>query len=137
MDWTELDWTGFHEDAEIGKVLMQGNASRRGVAPTRGILPGTPKTSAVFLLGIALIGCRQSPREPVTLRYTYSWNEDRPQTRALLQQFTQETGIRVKSIPIPEYTRDYLELARKLLEDGSGADSDDDRPKQQDPSNPI
>jgi trehalose/maltose transport system substrate-binding protein len=122
MDWTELDWTGFHEDAEIGKVLMQGNASRRGVAPTRGILPGTPKTSAVFLLGIALIGCRQSPREPVTLRYTYSWNEDRPQTRALLQQFTQETGIRVKSIPIPEYTRDYLELARKLLEDGSGAD---------------
>ena len=80
------------------------------------------KTSAVFLLVIALIGCRQSPREPVTLRYTYSWNEDKPKTRALLQQFTQETGIAVKSIPVPEYTRDYLDLARKLLRDGSGAD---------------
>ncbi len=56
------------------------------------------------------------------LQYTYSWNEDRPQTRALLQQFTQETGIRVKSIPVPEYTNDYLEVARKLLKDGSGVD---------------
>jgi trehalose/maltose transport system substrate-binding protein len=58
----------------------------------------------------------------VTLRYTYSWNEDRPKARALLQQFTQETGIRVKSIPIPEATREYVDLARKLLEDGAGAD---------------
>jgi trehalose/maltose transport system substrate-binding protein len=56
------------------------------------------------------------------LRYIYSWNEDRPKTRALLQEFTQETGIRVKSIPIPEATREYVDLARKLLEDGSGAD---------------
>ena len=79
-------------------------------------------TLAVFLLGMALLGCRQSPREPVTLQYTYSWNEDRPETRALLQQFTQETGIRVKSIPVPEYTDNYLELARKLLKDGSGTD---------------
>ena len=101
---------------------MEGNASCRRVAPTRGISPGTMGTLGVFLLGIALIGCRQSPREPVTLRYTYSWNEDRPKTRALLQQFTQETGIRVESIPIPEYTRDYVDLARKLLQDGSGPD---------------
>jgi trehalose/maltose transport system substrate-binding protein len=68
------------------------------------------------------MGCRQSPREPVTLRYTYSWMEDRPKTRALFQQFTQETGIRVKSIPIPENTRQYVDLARKLLQDGSGPD---------------
>src|SRR5438445_4287804 len=101
---------------------MEGNASCRQVGPTRGISHGIMRTSAVFLLGIALIGCRQSPREPVTLRYTYSWNEDRPQTRTQLQQFTQETGIRVKSIPIPQYTREYLDLARKLLADGSGAD---------------
>src|SRR5258705_9399501 len=101
---------------------MDDKASCRRVAPTRGISPGTTRTSAFFLLGIALIGCRQSPREPVTLRYTYSWMEDRPKIRALLQRFTQETGIRVKSIPIPENTRDYLELARKLLADGSGAD---------------
>src|ERR1051325_6099219 len=80
------------------------------------------RATVVFLLAIALMGCRQSPPEPVTLRYTYSWNEEKPQTRALLQQFTKETGTRVKSIPTPEYTRDYLELARKLLKDGSGAD---------------
>src|ERR1700733_4853318 len=101
---------------------MEDNASRRRGAPTRGISPGTANISVVFLLGIGLIGCRQSPREPVTLRYTYSWNEDRPTTRALLQQFTKETGIRVKNIPIPEYTDDYLELVRKFLKDGSGAD---------------
>jgi trehalose/maltose transport system substrate-binding protein len=91
---------------------MEGNAIHRLVVCARG----------VFLLGIALIGCRQSPREPVTLQYTYSWNEDQPEIRALLQRFTKETGIRVKNIPIPEYTNDYLELARKLLKDGSGAD---------------
>src|SRR5258707_13935518 len=106
---------------------MEGNASCRRVAPARGISllnynRGAMRTLAVFLIGIGLIGCRQSPREPVTLRYTYSWMEDRPKTRALLQQFTQETEIRVKGISVPEHTRDYLELARKLLKDGSGAD---------------
>src|SRR5260370_28472522 len=101
---------------------MADDASCRPVAPTRGISPGTAKTAAFFLLGIALIGCRQSPREPVTLRYTYSWNEDKPKIRALLQQFTQETGIRVKNIPIPQATREYADLARKLLEDRPCAD---------------
>jgi trehalose/maltose transport system substrate-binding protein len=95
---------------------MDGNASCRRVAP------GTTRTAAVFLLAILLIACRQSPREPVTLRYTYSWMEDKPKARALLQQFTQETGIRVQGIPIPENTRDYVDLAHKLLQDGSGPD---------------
>jgi trehalose/maltose transport system substrate-binding protein len=79
-------------------------------------------STRLLLLVSALIGCHGPPREPVTLRYTYSWNEDKPKTRALLRRFTQETGIAVNSIPIPEYTSDYLELARKLLKDGSGAD---------------
>ena len=56
------------------------------------------------------------------MRYTYSWMEDKPKARALLQQFTQETGIRVQGIPIPENTRDYVDLAHKLLQDGSGPD---------------
>ena len=85
-------------------------------------MEGNASCGVVFLLGIALMGCRQPPREPVTLQYAYSWNEDRPQARALLQRFTQETGIRVTNIPIPEYTREYLDLARKLLKDGSGPD---------------
>jgi trehalose/maltose transport system substrate-binding protein len=94
--------------------------SRR--APTRRISPGKAKASAVFLLGFVLVGCRQTQREPVTLQYTYSFNEDKPQVRALLQRFTQQTRVRVKNIPIPEYTGNYLDLARKLLHDRSGAD---------------
>ncbi len=101
---------------------MPGNVTHCPAAPVQGTSSQPAKILAVFLLATALIGCRQTPREPVTLRYTYSWNEDRPQTRAVLQQFTKQTGTLVKSIPIAEYTRDYLELARKLLADSSGAD---------------
>ncbi len=84
--------------------------------------PGSStKISAFFLLGITLVGCHQPPPEPVTLQYTYSWNEDRL-TKVRLQQFAKETGVRVKGIPIPEYTGDYLELVHKLLKSGSGID---------------
>jgi ABC-type glycerol-3-phosphate transport system substrate-binding protein len=48
--------------------------------------------------------------------------EDKPKARALQQQFTQETGILVQGIPIPENTRDYVDLAHKLLQEGSGPD---------------
>jgi trehalose/maltose transport system substrate-binding protein len=74
------------------------------------------------VLVVSLTACRQSPREPVTLQYTYSWNEDRPAARALFERFTEQTGIRVKNIPVPQDTRDYVDLVRKLLEDGSGVD---------------
>jgi trehalose/maltose transport system substrate-binding protein len=85
-------------------------------------MEGKAKCRVVFLLGIALIGCRQPPRDAVALQYAYSWNEDRPQERALLQRFTRQTGIRVTNIPIPEASREYVDLARKLLKDGSGPD---------------
>ncbi len=101
---------------------MEGSTSRRPVAPVRGSSTGTARASVVFLFGIALIGCQQSPREPVTLRYNYSWSDDQPETRARLQQFTHETGVRVTSIPIAEYTRNQVDLVRKLLQDGSGPD---------------
>jgi trehalose/maltose transport system substrate-binding protein len=76
----------------------------------------------LFLLGIALIGCRPSPPEPVALQYAYSWNEDRPQERARLQRFTQQTGIPVTNIVVPEASREYVDLAHKLLKSGSGPD---------------
>ena len=78
--------------------------------------------AAVALLSIALAACRHAPPEPVTLQYTYSWNEDRPKARALFQQFTRESGVRVKNIPVPQYTREYVDLARKLFKGGSGPD---------------
>jgi hypothetical protein len=79
-------------------------------------------TTLSVILMVSLTACRQSPREPVTLQYTYSWNEDRPTARALFEQFTEQTGIRVKNIPVPQDTRDYVDLAGKLLGDGSGVD---------------
>jgi trehalose/maltose transport system substrate-binding protein len=85
-------------------------------------MEGNASCGVVFLLGIALIGCRLPAREPVALQYAYSWNEDRPQERALLQRFTQETGIGVTNIPIPEASREYVDLARKLLKQGAGPD---------------
>ena len=85
-------------------------------------MEGKAGCGVVFLLGIALIGCRQPSREPVSLQYTYSWNEDRPQERALLRRFTQETGIPVTNISVPEASREYVDLARKLLKSGSGPD---------------
>jgi trehalose/maltose transport system substrate-binding protein len=100
-------------------ALHQFSKNSRNAKP---LMKGKASCAVVFLLGIALIGCRQSPEEPVTLQYAYSWNEDKPQERALLQRFTQETGIRVNNIPIPEASREYIDLARKLLKDGSGPD---------------
>jgi len=110
------------KNTENGKFGMEGNIQCRPAAPRLRTSAGAARTAAVLLLGIVLTGCRRTPREPVTLGYTYSWNEDRPQTRALFQRFADETGIRIKAIPVPEYTRDYVDLAVKLLEDGSGAD---------------
>lgn len=79
--------------------------------------------ASISLIAIALSGCQSSAtREPVGLRYIYSWNEDRPKTRALMEQFTRQTGILVKSIPNPQYTRNYVDLAAKLLKQDTGPD---------------
>jgi trehalose/maltose transport system substrate-binding protein len=84
------------------------------------------KRKALILLALALVGCRRTPREPVTLNYPHGWafRPDELATRAKLsQQFTRETGIHVRDIPTPESTYDQLELYRRLLRQGSsGAD---------------
>jgi len=85
-------------------------------------MEGKASCGVVFLLGIALLGCQRVPREPVGLQYAYSWNEDRPQESALLDRFTQQTGIPVRNIVVPEASREYVDLARKLLKAGSGPD---------------
>src|ERR1700753_1616504 len=95
-----MGWDRLQRSTRNGKLCMEGKASR----------------GVVFLLGIALLGCRVSPREPVALQYAYSWNEDKPQERALLQRFARQSGIHVTNIPIPEASREYVDLAHKLLE---------------------
>jgi trehalose/maltose transport system substrate-binding protein len=77
---------------------------------------------AILLLSSVLSGCRRSP-EPVTL--TFLDPEGLPDlgggllpTEAALQEFTRETGIRVKHLPAPEDNREHFLLVRKLLQEG-------------------
>jgi trehalose/maltose transport system substrate-binding protein len=80
----------------------------------------------IVLLPLLLAGCaRQSAHDPVTLTLLEEWttktlNEGREQE---LQQFTRETGIRVKLLPSPESAREKLALWQELLGAGpSGPD---------------
>ncbi len=95
------------------------------VALRRWISASTRKTVGISLLAMALGGCRQSPRDAVTLSYFrlgWSQPDELPTANPLERQFTQKTGIRLKNLPVPETTLDQLDLSRKLLESGSGPD---------------
>jgi trehalose/maltose transport system substrate-binding protein len=80
----------------------------------------------VVLLSLLLEGCtRPAVHEPVTLTLLDEWSnktfgEAREQE---LQQFTRETGIRVRLLPSPESARQKLVLWRELL--GTGASDPD------------
>jgi trehalose/maltose transport system substrate-binding protein len=80
----------------------------------------------IVLLLLLLEGCtRPSVHEPVTLTLLEEWttktfSEAREQE---LQQFTRETGIRVKLLPSPESAREKLALWQELL--GTGASGPD------------
>jgi len=85
------------------------------------------RNGGIFLLAMALGACRQSPREPVTLNYfRLGWlsqsiesaSASKASTAPLLQRFTQETGIHLKNLPVPESTFDQLDLSRELLQEG-------------------
>jgi trehalose/maltose transport system substrate-binding protein len=82
-------------------------------------------SSAAVLLGMTFAGCRRTAREPVTLTYFrlgWSQPDELPTAEPLALRFTQKTGIRLKSLPVPETTLDQLELSRKLLRSDSGPD---------------
>src|SRR6267378_1740893 len=80
----------------------------------------------IVLLSLLLEGCTRPPiHEPVTLTLLEEWttktfSEEREQE---LQQFTRETGIRVKLLPSPESAREKLALWQELL--GTGASGPD------------
>ncbi len=80
----------------------------------------------IVLLSLLLEGCtRPAIHEPVTLTLLEEWttktfSEEREQE---LQQFTRETGIRVKLLPSPESAREKLALWQELL--GTGASGPD------------
>ena len=80
----------------------------------------------VVLLSLLLAGCVRSPvQQPVTLTFLEEWTNktfgDARQQE--LEQFTRETGIRVKLLPSPESAREKLALWQELLRTGaSGPD---------------
>ncbi len=97
---------------------------KRGVA-----LPGWPGWAKVAgVLGIlwfslGLNGSRPTSAEPVTIMFLDpEWSHDLSERNVLpderLQEFTRQTGIRVKHLPAPESAFDQLGLTRELLRGG-------------------
>jgi trehalose/maltose transport system substrate-binding protein len=80
-----------------------------------------PCAARIVLLSLLLAGCaRESAPEPVTLTLLEEWTtrtfgEGRQQE---LEQFTRETGIRVKLLPSPESAREKLALWKEMLGTG-------------------
>jgi trehalose/maltose transport system substrate-binding protein len=78
--------------------------------------------TAVILFFISTFwGCQSSPRDPVTLTFVDpEWSHDARErsllTDAALQEFTGQTGIRVKHLPAPETSPAQLALVRDLLQ---------------------
>ena len=88
---------------------------------------GNARNGRIFLLAMTLSACRQSVPEPVTLNYFrlgwLSQSAELSTAAPLLQRFTQETGIHLKNLPVPESSLDQLQLSQKLLQEGgSGPD---------------
>ena len=82
--------------------------------------------SGLLLLSLILGDCHSSKSGPIRLTYLrlgWSQPDDLPGTEPLPLQYTRETGIDVRDLPVPETTLDQLELSRRLLgQVGSGPD---------------
>jgi trehalose/maltose transport system substrate-binding protein len=81
---------------------------------------------SIALLPLLLEGCaRPSAPEPVTLTLLDEWSNKRfsDAREVELQQFTRETGIRVKLLPSPDSASQRLALWKELL--GTGAPGPD------------
>ena len=84
------------------------------------------RVSGILLLSLVVGDCHTSKPEPTRLSYLrlgWSQPDDLPGTEPLAHQFTRETGIQVRDLPVPETTLDQLELSRRLLKQvGAGPD---------------
>jgi trehalose/maltose transport system substrate-binding protein len=81
-------------------------------------------TLGVLFLLCSLQSCRTASPEPVTLTFLDpEWSHDLQERRlisdAALQEFTKETGIRVKHLPAPETSPAQLALIQQLLQKGA------------------
>jgi trehalose/maltose transport system substrate-binding protein len=79
-------------------------------------------TAASFLLCLAcgFAGCKRTPRQPVTVTVLdpeWSQPDELPAAARESEEFTEQTGILVNHLPVPETSLTQLGLWRKLLED--------------------
>jgi len=93
-----------------------------GIWPVSEFAIGRHTARVCGMLGVLVLsmlgGCHSSKREPTTVSYLrlgWSQPDDLPEMETLLQQFTRETGILVRNLPVPETTLDQLDLSRRLL----------------------
>ena len=93
------------------------------------VLPGWPGWAriagivGILLFSLGVNGSCLSSNEPVTLMFLDpEWSHDLSERNVLpderLQEFTRQTGIRVKHLPAPESAFDQLGLTRELLREG-------------------
>jgi trehalose/maltose transport system substrate-binding protein len=79
--------------------------------------------SVALMLAIALAGCREPAREPVTLVFLDIGPWHNPEyadwTRSALEGFTRETGVAVERLPAPRESDEQLVFERQLLEGGA------------------
>src|SRR3984893_1800134 len=79
--------------------------------------------TGIFLVAVALQGCRPSPPPPVTVTVLdpeWSQPDELPGAEQASQEFTRETGILIKHLPVPETSLSQLGLWRKLLQERGG-----------------
>src|SRR5277367_2214692 len=96
----------------VGKFWSTSNLTTRFTPASARWIP------AILSLALALAACRHPALDPVTLGYErlgWSQPDELPTAEPLNHQFTRETGINLKPIPVPEGTLDQLDLSRKLL----------------------
>jgi trehalose/maltose transport system substrate-binding protein len=78
----------------------------------------TGEAVAFLLLLCGLVGCRRTPRQPVTVTVLdpeWSQPDELPGAEQESKEFTRETGILIKHLPVPETSLSQLDLSRKLL----------------------
>jgi trehalose/maltose transport system substrate-binding protein len=78
--------------------------------------------AGILLSGVLFSGCRK-PAQPVTITFLDPESQGVPGDHRMisdvLQEFTQETGIRVNDLPTPEDNGSKLDLAMDLLRSGA------------------
>src|ERR1700674_2253412 len=117
----------------VGKPYGEPNLPRSGdpILPARSrcyLFVHSQLVRVTKMIGISLIAmmsvCRHPASTPVTLTFLDpEWAHDLTERNVLpderLQEFTRQTGIRVKHLPAPETALDQLGMAQELLRKGS------------------